>query len=214
MDEDGTRALPLLGAMQHALCSLAMAALGDDAGADEEARAAFARMRAHGHQDTPQATVVWLAHGTACGRRGAGETAEAALRRAAALAEGPSLALDRAHALLALASVLKARADVGSAAAAIAQARKIVSGTVDPGPLRRLVTASRARNDTELPEPISEGEMRILQLLPSDLTLRQIGDRLFLSVNTVKSHTRVLYRKLDATSRAEAVARARELSLV
>ena len=65
-----------------------------------------------------------------------------------------------------------------------------------------------------LAEPISEGEMRILRLLPSDLTLRQIGERLFLSVNTVKSHTRLLYRKLDANSREEAVARAHELHLV
>ena len=71
-----------------------------------------------------------------------------------------------------------------------------------------------AREEAVLAEPISEGEMRILRLLPSDLTLRQIGERLFLSVNTVKSHTRLLYRKLDATSREEAVARARELHLV
>ena len=131
-----------------------------------------------------------------------------------ALAEGPNLALDRAHALLALAAVLKARSDVGSAAIAVAQARRIVSGTVNPGPLRRLAAASRTRGDAVLAEPISDGEMRILRLLPSELTLRQIGERLFLSVNTVKSHTRLLYRKLDASSREEAVSRARELSLI
>ncbi|MGE0029119.1 MAG: response regulator transcription factor, partial [Thermoleophilia bacterium] len=214
MAEDGARALPLPTAILHAICSLSMASLGDDAGADEEARAAFARMNAHGHRDTAQATVVWLAHGTACARRGALEQAEEALRHAVALAEGPNLALDRAHALLALAAVLKARSDVGSAALAVAQARRIVSGTVDPGPLRRLAAASRARSDAALAEPISDGEMRILRLLPSELTLRQVGERLFLSVNTVKSHTRLLYRKLDASSREEAVARARELRLI
>ncbi|HET6689926.1 MAG TPA: AAA family ATPase, partial [Miltoncostaeaceae bacterium] len=41
-DEDGARALPLLAAILHAICSLATASLGDDAAADEEARAAFA----------------------------------------------------------------------------------------------------------------------------------------------------------------------------
>jgi len=214
MAEDGARALPLPTAILHAICSLSMASLGDDSGADEEARAAVARMNAHGHRDTAQATVVWLAHGTACARRGALEQAEEALRHAVALADGPNLALDRAHALLALAAVLKGRADVGSAAMAVARARRIVSATADPGPLRRLAAASRARGDTVLPEPISDGEMRILRLLPSELTLRQIGERLFLSVNTVKSHTRLLYRKLDASSRQEAVARARELRLI
>ncbi len=214
MAEDGARALPLLTAILHAICSLSLAAIGDDAAADEEARAAFARMNAHGHRDTAQATVVWLAHGTACARRGALEPAEEALRHAVALADAPNLALDRAHALLALAAVLKARSDVGSAAIAVAQARRIVSGTVDPGPLRRLAAASRARGEAVLAEPISDGEMRILRLLPSDLTLRQIGERLFLSVNTVKSHTRLLYRKLDASSREEAVARAQELRLI
>ena len=214
MAEEGARALPLPTAILHAICSLSLAALGDDATADEEARAAFARMNAHGHRETPQASVVWLAHGNACGRRGALEQAEAALRHAVGLADGPNLVLDRAHALLALASVLKARSDVGSAAAAVAQARRLIAGTVDPGPLRRLAAASRAREEAVLADPISEGEMRILRLLPSDLTLRQIGERLFLSVNTVKSHTRLLYRKLDASSREEAVARARELHLV
>ncbi|HET6692337.1 MAG TPA: LuxR C-terminal-related transcriptional regulator, partial [Miltoncostaeaceae bacterium] len=214
MEEDGARALPLLAAILHAICSLATASLGDDAAADEEARAAFARMNAHGHRDTAQATVVWLAHGTACARRGALEPAEEALRHAVALADGPTLALDRAHALLALAAVLRARSDVGSAAIAVGQARRIVSGTADPGPLRRLAAASRARGGAVLADPVSDGEMRILRLLPSDLTLRQIGERLFLSVNTVKSHTRLLYRKLDATSREEAVARAQELRLI
>ena len=56
--------------------------------------------------------------------------------------------------------------------------------------------------------------MRVLRLLPTPLTLRGVGDRLFLSHNTVKSHTRVLYRKLDATSREEAVARARTYGLI
>ncbi|HTI32726.1 MAG TPA: AAA family ATPase, partial [Miltoncostaea sp.] len=76
MAQDGARALPLPTAILHAICSLALAAQGDDAAADEEARAAYARMNAHGHRDAPHATIVWLAHGTACARRGALDTAE------------------------------------------------------------------------------------------------------------------------------------------
>ncbi len=189
IEEDCARALPLLCAVQHAIASLAMAALGDDAGADEEARAAFARMRAHGHDATPQATVVWLAHGTACARRGSADAAVDALRTAVALAEGPNLALDRAHALLALAAALKARSDVGPAAEAVRRARRIVSETADPGPLRRLIAASQRRAAEPPSEPISDAEMRILRLLPTPLSLRDMGEQLFLSRNTCLLYT-------------------------
>jgi LuxR family maltose regulon positive regulatory protein len=54
----------------------------------------------------------------------------------------------------------------------------------------------------------------VLRLLVSDLSVRQIGESLFLSHNTVRSHTRSIYRKLAVNSRAEAVARADVLGLL
>jgi LuxR family maltose regulon positive regulatory protein len=68
-----------------------------------------------------------------------------------------------------------------------------------------------ARVFTETP---SAAELRVLSLLPTDLSLRDIGRRLFISVNTVRTHTRALYRKLGVTSREEAVARANALGLL
>ncbi len=63
--------------------------------------------------------------------------------------------------------------------------------------------------------PLTPAEMRVLQFLPSHLTYAQIGDHLFLSGNTVKTHAMSVYRKLGgASSRNEAVTRARELGLV
>jgi LuxR family maltose regulon positive regulatory protein len=44
--------------------------------------------------------------------------------------------------------------------------------------------------------------------------LREIGSALYVSLNTVKSHSKGIYRKLGASSREEAVERARELGLV
>ena len=46
---------------------------------------------------------------------------------------------------------------------------------------------------------------RLLHFLPSHLSYAEIGERLFISVNTVKTNLKALYRKLDASTRAEAV---------
>ena len=54
----------------------------------------------------------------------------------------------------------------------------------------------------------------MLRLLDSELSVRQIGEELFLSANTVRTHTRSIYRKLSVNSRADAVARAGALGLL
>ena len=61
---------------------------------------------------------------------------------------------------------------------------------------------------------LTAAEMRVLQFLPSHLSFRQIGEHLFLSANTIKTHCLSIYRKLDVSSRDEAVARAQSLGLV
>jgi LuxR family maltose regulon positive regulatory protein len=60
----------------------------------------------------------------------------------------------------------------------------------------------------------SEAELRVIRYLPSNLKAHEIAAELFVSTNTVKTHMRHIYAKLDAHSRAEAVARARELALL
>jgi len=61
---------------------------------------------------------------------------------------------------------------------------------------------------------LTTAELRVLQFLPSHLTLKQIGEHLFVSLSTVKTHVLSIYRKLGVRSRAEAVTRARVLGLV
>ena len=63
-------------------------------------------------------------------------------------------------------------------------------------------------------ESPTEAELAVLQLLPTDLSAREIGEELFLSANTVRSHTRSIYRKLSVRSREAAVARATVLGLL
>ena len=62
--------------------------------------------------------------------------------------------------------------------------------------------------------PLSESELAVLRFLPSHLTNEEIGEALFLSVNTVKTHLRSAYRKLGVRSRREAIALARHRGLV
>jgi ATP/maltotriose-dependent transcriptional regulator MalT len=59
----------------------------------------------------------------------------------------------------------------------------------------------------------SVAELAVLELLATDLPVREIAQKLFLSPNTVRSHSRTIYRKLGVNSRAEAVARAEVLRL-
>ncbi|MGB8943210.1 MAG: LuxR C-terminal-related transcriptional regulator [Streptomyces sp.] len=64
------------------------------------------------------------------------------------------------------------------------------------------------------PEALTGRQLTVLRLLQEEVPLRQIADGMYVSHNTVKSHTRAVYRKLGASSRAEAVHRARQLGLV
>ena len=61
---------------------------------------------------------------------------------------------------------------------------------------------------------LSEGEFRVLRVLASDLTQREIGAEVYLSLNTIKSNTRSIFSKLEASRREQAVARAPELDLI
>ncbi len=63
-------------------------------------------------------------------------------------------------------------------------------------------------------EPLTQRELKILQLVAQGLSNREIGERLFLALDTVKGHNRKIFDKLQVQSRTEAVARARELGLL
>jgi LuxR family maltose regulon positive regulatory protein len=75
------------------------------------------------------------------------------------------------------------------------------------------VIAPGRRAAGPLRDPLSEAELRVLRYLPSNLKATEIAAELCVSSNTVRTHLRHVYAKLDAHSRSEAVARARELGL-
>ncbi|MEJ2262597.1 MAG: LuxR C-terminal-related transcriptional regulator [Anaerolineales bacterium] len=67
---------------------------------------------------------------------------------------------------------------------------------------------------TEITEPLSDREMEVLHLLVTDLTVPEIAEELYISVSTVRSHVKNIYRKLGAHSRLEAVSKAKDANLL
>jgi LuxR family maltose regulon positive regulatory protein len=164
--------------------------------------------------------VTMLPH-LACGkrRRQTGEIDEAdqAIARAVELSRRGAGMLEIAWALLELAQTRRSE-DL------LREARRIAAGSPDPGVLPDLLSAAeravrgagtlRARNGPVAGEELSDRELDVLRLLPTRLSQREIGGSLYVSVNTVKTHTKSIFRKLGASNREEAVERARELGLL
>ena len=75
-------------------------------------------------------------------------------------------------------------------------------------------TALPSKNNINLIEPLSARELEVLQLIAQGASNRAIADRLVITVGTVKSHINHIFGKLDAHSRTEALAKARDLDLL
>jgi len=129
----------------------------------------------------------------------------------------------------AVAGVLQAARDQGFLNTVVTTAPQVTSYLVEHGPQLRpdpftgqLVAAALqvraleldgASPGRSLAEPLTAAELRILKLLPTS-TYLQIADTLYISRNTVKVHLRSVYQKLGVASRAQALERAVDLSLL
>jgi len=80
------------------------------------------------------------------------------------------------------------------------------------GPVNVIVSAPRRA--ARLLDPLTQREQAVLRFLATSLSPAEIADQMCLSVHTVKTHLAAIYRKLSASKRREAVARARELELL
>ena len=115
--------------------------------------------------------------------------------------------------------------DLGDPAgeALLAEARDVVDRCSDPGIAVRHLTRAAARHQlsTEpiertgaLVEQLTERELAVLMLLPTKLSQREIAAELYVSPNTVKTHTSAVYRKFGVSDRKSAVQVARDLRLL
>jgi LuxR family maltose regulon positive regulatory protein len=180
----------------------------------------FARRRFQ--SDSWVASPAHLGLALACAASGRLDDAEREASRGEVLRRSPQPTVGHAHALLVLAKVRVARARLERAAGDLECAQRAIAEFPDPGHLpavaagvaSELAAARAAAGGTRLIEQPSPAELAVLRALAAGLSRREIGAELYISLNTVKTHTRELYRKLGAGSRADALVRAEALGLL
>jgi LuxR family maltose regulon positive regulatory protein len=150
--------------------------------------------------------------------------AQAELARAVTLARRGGGVVGSAYVLVTVAEARRELGDRRSAIELVREARELSAHAPDPGTLvprlldkadrsLRLVSQSQGSR-LVIAEELTAREAAVLRLLPTGLSAREIGQELGVSRNTVKTHSKNLYRKLGATGRLEAVVRGRDLGLL
>ncbi|HXZ70586.1 MAG TPA: LuxR C-terminal-related transcriptional regulator, partial [Streptosporangiaceae bacterium] len=169
--------------------------------------------------ETPQAAGAHLAAGALHAAQGHLDQARSELeralrrrRRAPGVSPWPTLEV-----LLQLAEVLLGHGD-RTAADLLDEAQALLAAFPD-GAGAQLARVSRLRQELAglappaLLEPLTDREATVLRLLRGTLSLREIGQELHLSPNTIKTHTRVIYRKLGVSTRRQAVEQGRRAGI-
>jgi ATP/maltotriose-dependent transcriptional regulator MalT len=165
--------------------------------------------------------IAHLALAEVAKRRGRTKASEEAASRAVELSRRGAGRLELAAAQIALAEARQADGDIDAARALLHEAEATVALCPDPGEVGADLVAAQHRfarrrgaRDIALRDELSDRELAVLRLLPSSLSAREIAAELFVSLNTVKTHTKAIYRKLGASSREDAVRRGREARLI
>ena len=102
--------------------------------------------------------------------------------------------------------------DHGEQADLVAEIRSLLPAA--PGAGAHGESSSQPAISPRLVDPLSQSEIRVLRFLPTNLTAAEIAGELSVSVTTVRTHIRHVFRKLGAHRRTEAVATARTLGLL
>ena len=170
----------------------------------------------------PQSSLASAAAGAVLARRGRLAEARRELERALGVRRAqpgispwPTMEL-----LLRLSPVLSETGDRPGAVALAAEARRLLTSSPDgaEAQLARLARLERQLagqpREAPLAGPLTEREIAVLRLLRGTLSLREIGHELYLSQNTIKTHTRAIYRKLGVSSRRDAIARAQDSGIL
>jgi LuxR family maltose regulon positive regulatory protein len=216
--------IAVLSLFAHGQLALIAADRGDWRACAADVEAGFDLARARGLDEYWQCSLLHAARGRALRHERAPGEARSELERAAALARRGAGIVELAYVLVTLAELLRELGDRREARERVLEARELLSRAPEPGTLApRLVAQAESALRLVLHRPgarslvtgeLTAREEAVLRLLPSGLSAREIGSELGISLDTVKTHTKSIYRKLGASSRRDAVACARELELL
>ena len=212
----------LVRMLAFAILSLTQADAGELSRAEQLAQSAREVLAdaGPGFRDAPQGSVVYTASGAIAAQRGDLSAARRDFGRALELRRrypgiSPWATLEI---LLRLAAVLLDGGDRPQAAVLLAEARQLLDAFPDGADtqLDRLDRIERrlAGQPPDMPPagPLTERETAILGLLGGSLSLREIGQELYVSQNTVKTHIRAIYRKLGVSTRHDAIAAGQDIA--
>ncbi|MFZ2016255.1 MAG: LuxR C-terminal-related transcriptional regulator [Nocardioides sp.] len=197
------------------------AAREDWATAESLVKRALDEVAGGAYDDYWTSALVFASAARAAAHRGDTSEARRYAQRAARLRPLLTYALPvvSLQALVELARAYLSLVDPSGARAVLEQARGILLQRPDLGTLATTARELQERVDQiTIATPrgassLTAAELRLVPLLPTHLTYPEMGERLFLSRHTVKTHAASVYRKLGASSRAEAVERINQLGL-
>jgi LuxR family maltose regulon positive regulatory protein len=167
--------------------------------------------------------MVSLAAAEVLATRGDAAAAVAAADMAVMSARQGGAILEVAKTLVVRAEVFEHLGDHQTAKATLDEVGALVRGCTDAGISKALLASAEPSAGVEVTsrhetfaagEELTPKELEVLRLLGTRLSRREIGARLYVSLNTVKTHQRAIYRKLRVEYRGAAVSRARELGLL
>ena len=224
--EEGARRGAVGAPIVQSLCLAQLALLAIEDGDWEQGPLLAARARAQvdrvGLEDHPTAALVFAVSALVRAHRERVEAAQTDRRRAVELLTrlvdympwyDSEARVVLARAALRLGDVTATRTLLGEASRALSHdpTAIVLRGWVD-----ELWEQVEAFTLTELvgPSSLTTAELRVLTLMPTHLSFREMGRQLHVSGNTVKTHAHAIYRKLDVCSRSEAVVLARSTGLL
>jgi ATP/maltotriose-dependent transcriptional regulator MalT len=201
--------------------ALVAAAAGDHSAAVGHADRAVAFALGAGVDQSASGGIARVARAVALVEAGDLQGAEREAVEGERLRRCPDPEVGHVHALLVLADIRARRGRLDAAAADLGLANRRLAafahaGTVLPAlaaTVEKRLRRARAVAAAVVERP-SDAELNVLRLLSTDLSQREIGAQLYLSLNTVKTHMRAIYRKLGVSSRDGAVERATALGLL
>jgi LuxR family transcriptional regulator, maltose regulon positive regulatory protein len=223
--EDGARRAAIAAPAVQVLClaELGVLALDDD---DDTGELCISRARRQvermGLGEYPTCALVFAASALDRAQRGRVDDARFDLHEGLRLL---AMLPDFATWYEAETRVLLARAalrlgDVTATRTLLAEATRLARRAGDATLLAAWVDEESARTDSFsaaailAPSGLTTAELRVLRLLPTHLSFREIAGSLHVSANTIKTQAHAVYRKLDASSRTEAVMHARQVGLL